>query len=121
MFLTLNPALISKYPKSTEALVKWAKEKAIETAGVNTTEYTEQINQAINQEYAQALIQYTPRHLYDFFDAQNLLCSVHYTPDLNTWSYFIHPSPNVGGYAPTRQQAEIDLFNSAFVTLEEKL
>jgi hypothetical protein len=121
MFLSLDSEKIMKeYSFAIRKLKEWFKAKS--TVGQELDEeYRKQLDEAISDDYIIQVLRFNPRLLYDFFDDQNLFCSTFFDVELNSWQYFAHPSANVGAFASTRQGAEIQLFESAFLTLEAKL
>jgi hypothetical protein len=130
MFLSLDHEKVMRvYPYSIIKLKQWFKERS--SASVSEVDdkvtretvelYNKQLDEAIDDQYIQQVLQYGPRLLYDFFDDQNLFCSISYTHELNAWQQHVHPSPNVGAFANTRQEAESQVFESAFITLESRL
>lgn len=111
------------YPFAVNELKIWMKKQALIGIDPEYVEaYTEQLNQAIDDEYVKQVLTYTPRLLYDFFDHYQIFCTPYLS--INSWKYYITDSNKIQSEhltAASRHEAEKAVFVFAFNTLEAQI
>lgn len=111
---------ITKFPKSKELFKKETIEALnlfISSFPVGTGFDKEFITEDVIEKTQQATLENNPRHLFDFFDKQNIFLNIEGKE--KSWDWIIGGASGIG--FESRIEAENEGFESAFKILEEKL